>query len=78
VGGRAERQREQGRILDRLFERSGEGERDLDLVEMGFVEEVEGGTEGRKGGRKGGRKEGGRGGEVLEVDSQVELNSRDR
>jgi hypothetical protein len=52
VGGRAERQREPGRLLDRLFERSGEGERDLDLVEMGFVEEVEGGTEGRKEGRK--------------------------
>jgi hypothetical protein len=49
VGGRAERQREQGRLLDRLFERSGEGERDLDLVEMGFVAEVEGGREeGRK------------------------------
>ncbi len=52
MGGRAERQREQGRLLDRLFERS--GAKKLDLVEMGFVEEVEG---GRKGGRgKGGRR----------------------
>ncbi len=58
---------EQGRLLDRPFARSGEGERDLDLVEMGFVEEVEGGREeGRR--EEGGRKEGkggGKGGEVL-------------